>query len=276
VQPIIRKLPELGAKNTTVILSPIVGPCTKSDFAALLRAYKRWNKKEAVDMEYRDRERRASSEDKASALSETILRTATKENLNQLRQTFNRITLTPSAQYFVLALLRVGSAKDVSQVVRNVERSSTYIQYWFQIEVARSIEKRMRALKGKLPRRLQRILAKKAVWENPLAEKSKFSRKDLLHLKDGYNRTLYVRLVAHTAIGAATLEDREMLCKLAMHDYHLIAQAAAIRLTDLAGDEGIRILQSLIAEAVEGGQAESLALALRYAEINRLELAQLW
>jgi len=60
------------------------------------------------------------------------------------------------------------------------------------------------------------------------------------------------------------------------HDYHLIAQAAAIRLIDLAGDEGIRMLQSGITDAVEAGQTESLALALRDAEIHKFELARLW
>jgi conflict system STAND superfamily ATPase/uncharacterized protein DUF4062 len=276
VQPIIRKLAELGAQNFVLILSPIIGPSTRSDFAALLRAYKRWNEKEAIDMELRDRVKHAPSEDKASALSETILRTATRKNLDQLRQTLSKITLTPSAQFFVLALLRIGNAKDVSQVIRKVERSSTSVHYWFQIEVARSVEKRMGELKGKAPRRLLRILAKKAFWENPLAEESKFSRKDLLSLKNAYNRTLYIRLIAHTAIGAARLEDGDMLRKLAMHDYHLIAQAAAIRLIDLAGEEGIRMLQSGVTEAVEAGQTESLALALRDAEIHKFELACLW
>ena len=61
-----------------------------------------------------------------------------------------------------------------------------------------------------------------------------------------------------------------------MHDYHLIAQAAAIRLIDLAGHEGIRMLQSGITAAVEAGQTESLALALRDAEIHKFELARLW
>jgi hypothetical protein len=134
----------------------------------------------------------------------------------------------------------------------------------------------MRELKRKLPRWFLRILAKKAFRENPLAEESKFSRKDLLHLRNGYNRTLYIRLVAHTAIGAARLEDADMLTKLAMHDYHLIAQAAAIRLIDLVGEEGIRTLQSGITEAVEVGQTESLALAIRHAEIHKFELARLW
>lgn len=276
VQPLIRRLPGLGAKNIIVMLSPISGTLTTGDFADLLQTYKRWNEKEAIDMELRDSDKRAPSEDKASALSEMILRTAIRKNLYQLRQTFDEITLTPSAQYFVLALLRIGSVKDVFQVIRKVERSNTHVRYWFQIEVARSIEGRMKELRGKLPRQLRRILAKKAFWENPLAEKVKFSRKDLLNLKYGYNRTLYIRLVAHTAIGASSIADAELLRNLSMHDYHLIAQAAAIRLIDLEGDEGIRRLQSGITEAVEKGQTNSLALALRDAEIHKTQLARLW
>jgi hypothetical protein len=63
--------------------------------------------------------------------------------------------------------------------------------------------------------------------------------------------------------------------RLTQHEFRLIAKAAAIRLIQLAGKDGIRILQSAIPEAIERGDAESLRLALRDAEIQTLGLADL-
>lgn len=56
----------------------------------------------------------------------------------------------------------------------------------------------------------------------------------------------------------------------------MIARAAAIRLTTIAGSNGIRMLQSTAIEAIESENAESLAMALRDAEIQEFGLAQLW
>ena len=82
--------------------------------------------------------------------------------------------------------------------------------------------------------------------------------------------------MAHAVIGAATLKDVDLLKKMAFHDYRMILRAAAIRLTELTGDQGIRTVQSLTGDAVATGQVESLSLAIREAELHASDVAQLW
>jgi len=95
-------------------------------------------------------------------------------------------------------------------------------------------------------------------------------------LKHLDNRALYLRLVAHAVVGAAGQNDLDLLEKLAQHDYRMIARAAAVRLAQLGGDDGIKILQSAVKEAIERGNAEAFGIALRDAEIQRFGLAEIW
>ena len=134
----------------------------------------------------------------------------------------------------------------------------------------------MTELHANPPRVLLRLCERKAFWQSPLNEPSKFRKRDFLPIRHIYNQSLYRRLVAHAVIGAATLKDVELLKRMALHEYRMIARAAAIRLTELPGDQGIRMLQSLTADAVATGQTESLALALREAELHYSGVAQLW
>lgn len=251
LQPILEKLPKLGATKIAVLLSSVRGNLGDADFRALLKAYLHWNEKEAEHLEVLSRRRRAFYEDKATALSMALLRGATTRNLKPLRQMFQRITLTASAQYYALTLLRVGNTEDVVRIVKKVERAPTQVPYWFQIEMGQAIGKRMTELSGQPPVALLRICTRKAFWEDPRGERSRFSRKDLLPLRVENNRALYLRLVAYAIIGAAKMENSALLVKLAQHEYRMIARAAAIRLVQLAGDAGIRMLQSATTEAVK-------------------------
>jgi hypothetical protein len=83
---------------------------------------------------------------------------------------------------------------------------------------------------------------------------------------------LYLRLVAHAIIGAAGRGDLDLLKKLALHEFRMIARAAAIRLAQLGEDGGIGMLQSVTADAIEHGRAEAFGLAIRDAEMLRLGL----
>jgi len=140
----------------------------------------------------------------------------------------------------------------------------------------RALEKKMEDDGGHIPKSLLSICKRKGFWEDPRAGKSKFLRRDLLPVKVKYNRALYIRLVAHAVIGASRMQDSYLLQKLAQHEFHLIARAAAIRLIKLGGEAGMRLLQSSTAEAIAKGRTESFAFALRDAEIQTLGLAQLW
>ena len=219
---------------------------------------------------------RAVYENKASTLAVAMLRTATKRDLKLLRESFQLISLTPSAQYFVLTLVRLGNSMDILEVIKRVERANHDIRYWFQIEMGHAIERRMTDLGRSLPIELLRISRKKGFWEDSRNERSKFSRKDLLTLKHLDNRALYLRIVAHAMIGAARQGDLDLLQRLTQHNYRMIARAAAIRLARLAGDAGIKMLQSTVAAAIERGNGEPFGLAVRDAEIQRLGLAELW
>jgi hypothetical protein len=258
------------------MLSPVRGKITEKEFVALLRAYLEWNQQEAAHMNELNRFRRAIYEDKATALATAILRIATERNLKSLRSTFQKITLTPSAQYYVLSLLRVGTTKDVLRIIKKVGTSDSEVRYWFQIQVAYAIERRMLELGGRIPVTLRRLCVCKAFREDPQRGKSRFSRGDMLPVKVSFNRGLFRRLVAHAAIGAARIEDSGLLKELAEHEFHLIARASAIRLTTLGGDAGIALLQSATADAIEQGHTESFAFAFRDAEIQKLGLAKLW
>jgi hypothetical protein len=276
LRPILETLSKLRANKIAILLSSVHGDLTREDFGALLEAYLHWNAKEAELSEVPSRRGRALYEDKATAIAEAVLRAATERNLTQLRHVFGRITLTPSAQCYVLALLRLGTTKDVLSIIKKVERAPYGIRYWFQIEIAHAIERRMTELGGQVPVALLRIQGKKAFWEDPRGEWRRFLRSDLLPLTYQNNRALYLRMVAHAMIGAARRENADLLKKLAQHGYRMIARAAAIRLTRLAEDVGVRMLQSAATEAIEQGNAESFAVALRDAEIQRFGLAELW
>ena len=142
--------------------------------------------------------------------------------------------------------------------------------------IAQAIERRMTELGAVPPPLLLRLCQRRAFWESPFNEPSKFRRRDLLPIRHGYNQTLYRRLVAHALIGAGTLKDVDLLKKMALHVYRMIARAAAIRLTELTGEQGIKTLQSLTGDAVATGQVESLSLAIREAELHDSGVAQLW
>ena len=273
--PILKRLPKLGASKVTTLMNSVGETASSQDVRSLLEAYVRWNRKEAEHWG-RGFRLRAVYEDKASTLAMALLRIATKRDLVLLRNSFQKIILTPSAQYYALALIKVGNSSDILKVIRRVARADHDIRYWFQIEMGRIVEKRMTELGGHLPSELLHVHKKKGFWEDSRNRRSKFSRKDLLPLKRLDNRTLYLRLVAHALIGAARRNNLDILKRLAQHDYRMIARAAAIRLARVAGDSGIRILQSAVDAAIEHGNAESFGLAVRDAEIQRLGLAELW
>ena len=69
------------------------------------------------------------------------------------------------------------------------------------------------------------------------------------------------------------MEDNlDLLQRLAQHKYRMIAGAAATRLAQLAGDEGIKMLQSAVTTAIEHRNAEPFGGAVRDAEIQRFGL----
>lgn len=270
----LRGLLRLGASKIETLMNSVSGNVSGPDFLALLDVYVEVNQKEAELAGTTNLRLWRIYEDKATAVAQGILRIAGVGGLKPLRESLQTITLTPSAQYLVLALARFGNSADIVRIIKKVEQAGYDIRYWFQIEMGRVVESRMRELGGPVPAELVRICRRKAFWEDPRRRASRIEgKKQLPKYLD--NRTLYLRLVAHAIIGAAGRDDVELLKRLAQHEFRMIARAAAVRLAELGEDAGIRILQAVTTGAIEHGKAEAFGLAVRDAEMFRLGLANL-
>ena len=75
-----------------------------------------------------------------------------------------------------------------------------------------------------------------------------------------------------TGIGSSGKGDLDLLRRLCLHEFRMIARAAAIRLARLAGDPGIRLLQSAVTVAIEHQHAQAFGLAVRDAQIDSFGL----
>ena len=134
----------------------------------------------------------------------------------------------------------------------------------------------MKEIGGPVPIELLSIYRRKGFWDGDLSWRSKVAAKDKLPLKYMGNRALYLRLVAHAVIGAARQDNLDILERLAQHNYRMIARAAAARIVQLGGDDGMKMLQSGVTAAIDRGNAEAFGLAVRDAEIERFGLAEIW
>ena len=271
--PTLGKLLRFGACKIETLMNSTGGSVSEPDFLALLDLYVGLNQKEAALAGKTNLRLWRVYEDKASALARAILRIAALRNIEPVRHSFQRITLTPSAQYLAFALAGFGSSTDIIRIVKRVEQADYDISYWFQIEMGRIVESRMKKLGEPVPGELIDICRRKGFWEDPRRRNAKTAGKNDLTLKSLDNRTLYLRLVAHAIIGAAGRDDLDLLKRLALHEYRMIARAAAVRLAQLGEDGGIRTLQSITTNAIESGKAEAFGLAVRDAEMARLGLA---
>jgi hypothetical protein len=270
----VKRLGHLGAEKTVSLLNSISSPVTEPEMQSLLNGYRSWNQKEAGLTESSDKRVVRVYEEKAVAFAKSILRVSTEQNLAALRSTFGEITLTSSAQYLAIALVRHGDAGDVIRLIERIGGAEHRIPYWFQIEVGRAVGRRMRSLRSSMPAELLRIYENNEFWRDPRAT-SLANRRSKLPLKNIYNRALYVRIVANALIGSAGKNELNLLQALAQHEYRLVARAAAVRLAQF-GDEGMAMLQSSVTEAIEHQGAENFGLAVRDAEIERFGLIELW
>ena len=169
----------------------------------------------------------------------------------------------------------LGSASDIVRIIKRVEEVQYGIRFWFQVEMGLAFEGRMKEMGGPVPPELLRICQKRGFWEDERGRRIKMLRKDKLNLRESDNRSLYLRLVAHAVIGTSGPKDLKLLQQLTQHRYRMVAKAAAVRLVELVGDEGIKILQSNVGDAIERRNAEPFGGAIREAEIEALKLADL-
>ncbi len=272
---ILKRLRKLPVEKITTLLNGICGELHERDFQALLDVYVEWNQREAALAGNITRRLRKVYEDKASALAKAILAVATNRDVKRMRALLPMLILTPSAQYYALALIGVGNSSDIVRIIKRIEEVQYGVRFWFQVEMGLAVERRMKEMGGPVPADLLRICQKRGFWEDERGRRSKMLSKDKLNLRGLDNRSLYLRLVAHAVIGASGPKDLKLLGQLTQHRYRMVAKAAAVRLVELVGDEGIRILQSNVNDAIERRNAESFGEAIREAEIKALRLADL-
>jgi len=268
----LKTLHQREESKVVTILNSVSPNLSEQDFLALLDCYLFWNLKEAGLKEDTNRRLWIAYEGKATSLAETILRVSTHQNLEPLRGTFKKLSLTPSAQYVAKALIRLGSSSDIVTIIKRIEQADYQINYWFQIEMGEVVGKRMTELGGPIPAELLRISERNDFWKDPRALNLKAAHKSSRPLKSLYNRALYTRLVAHALIGSSGQGDIDRLRHLCLHEFRMIARAAAIRLAQLGGDPGIRLLQAAVTDAIERQHAEAFGLAVREAEIESFGL----
>jgi hypothetical protein len=206
----VKRLERLGADKTVSLLNSISSPVTEADMRALLNRYRSWNQKEGGLTDDSDKRVARVYEEKAVAFARTILRVSTEQNLAALRSTFSEITITSSAQYLAIALVRHGAAGDVIRLIERIGGAEHRIPYWFQIEVGRAVGRRMRSLRSSVPAELLRIYENHEFWRDPRA-KSLANRRSKLPLNNINNRALYVRIVANALIGSAGTSDLNLL-----------------------------------------------------------------
>jgi hypothetical protein len=215
-------------------------------------------------------------ESKATAVAETILRTSTHGNLELLRSAFQRIALTPSAQYLTTALICLGDANDIVVIIKRIEQAKSEIKYWYQIEMGQIVGRQMRDLGGPIPPQLFQIAQRDDFWEDPRSLSLKSAHRTERPLKSLYNRALYIRIVSLALIGLSRRDNLDLLKDLSLHNFRLVARAAAIRLAQLGKDVGFKILQSAVTDAIGHQHAEAFGLAVRDAEIEDCGLLELW
>lgn len=133
----------------------------------------------------------------------------------------------------------------------------------------------MHCLGAEIPAEIKSVLEKKDFWENPALRDRERTGEGALPLKNKSNRTLFVGVAAHAAIGAAQKADSDLLCRCVSHPFSLVARAAAIKLIALFGDEGMQAIQSKISDMMDNGNAKTAAMALRDAEIHQYGLARM-
>ena len=268
IKELIKKAEKISAKKAVTLLAAIDGNLSTLEYNELLQTYLEWNLKEVKRGPWSRRE-------KVEGLGEAILRTSSKQHLRDLRSAFRSIHLTPSAQTLALALARHGNWQDFNLVLNRIGACKDEIYFWHHLEIARQAVRTLEnTVEKKIPLSLLDALARRDFWGYVSDDDQMQDGKQLLPVRNRQNRPLYVRLAAHGILALARKGDEEILLRLAVHPYRLIARAAAIRLVQIAGVEGLKLLSSCAKDAMVRANAEQLAGALRDAEMYHFDLAR--
>lgn len=256
-------------KDVEVILGALAGGLKPDDFTAALAAYEQWNKSEPVEPHAAP-----AIYGKARALADAVADAMKPDLAAKLRATVSRIRLSDSARSVVLALLKHGQIEDVELVLNRVRHEKSRVGFWTHTELAQAVARRMTEVQAGVPVFLMDIINRKEFWTyDPDVT---LDTQEQLQLGSSENRSLYIRLAAYAAIGSAAGKDVEWLLRFTTHDYTLIARAAAVRLVHLLGESALRRLRSAIKGDISERPGKSLAGAIRFAEVEKYGVANVW
>jgi hypothetical protein len=269
IDKLLKRVRSRPTNDAELMLAAFAGDLEAGDFRVLLATYEEWNEREPDE-----RETAPAVYRKARALADAIQRTMRPELAAELRATVKRIRLTDSSRSLVLALLKNGQMRDVKLMLRRVKLAKSPIGYWTHTEIGQEVARRMAAVQVGIPDFLLNIVSRGEFWDYAGLEKTE--PEGSLGLGSPDNRSLYVRLVAYSVIGSASAKDVGHLLRLTTHNYALVARAAAIRLVHLLGEDALRKLSSSIKGDISERHGESLAGAIRFAEIEQYGVANVW
>ena len=226
-----------SARWAKVALRAVDGDVRPEEFELLILVYEKLNATES------DRSVTPGVFERACAAAEAILRTAHPRYLPQVNDLLTRIRLTESSRPLVEALLKYGGVDDVRAALEQIARAEHSIYDLNHTDLGRAAARRMQSVVTSIPAFLLEVIQRKDFWKHVSAEeRRRVPVGQLMPLLCHDNRPLYLRIAAYAAIGCAGPGDLEHLLALATHEYSLIAQAAAIRLVKLCGQEALRLL----------------------------------
>lgn len=262
-KPLLQKAKRLSRNKANIILrTPRCLPSLVV-FNELIKTYSQWNNLES------GRYDRNALNAKARVLSSTIHDLTIPHYLPILRECFKKIRLTSSSREIVLALLKFGSKSDLKLILDRIANHDGPIDYWNHTELGRAAGINIQMSSKGIPPFLKTLIVKREFrgYLDP-SERHKIGRRELLPLIGSDNRALYIRIIAHAAIGAATKDDIKELVILSNHQYGLVARGAALKLARLLGPDSLKVLSDNIENAVQSGHPNSCAEALRHAEMS--------
>jgi hypothetical protein len=267
---LLREAEDMSKDTAKVLLSGIGGKLTSANFDTMVSRYEDWNSREG------ERYKKSAIFVKANALAEAIARSASSEHLPRLHNTINTIRLTSSSRGIVLALLKYGKQSDLKLILDRIATAKERIDYWNHVGLGSIASKQMAKSEKGIPRFLKDITDRDEFWQYISSkDRRRYNRQALLTIQSVENRSLYIRLAAYAMIGAAKREDEVLLLRLTNHVYSSIASAAAKATVRVFGESALRNLSKKVDESIRGGQAQSLADALRSAEMELFHMVSL-
>jgi hypothetical protein len=232
-----------------------------ADFERLLGLYVKLNSEEAAA------EQQESANLKATELAHVIRRLTNPKGIAALRKMFPRIELEQSARDIVVAVLANGDVDDVTTVLLKIANFPKTMFYQNHVELCLAAKRSLMKSSRGIPDKFATWMKSRNFWSYIHAKEMRsISADDLLPLDNQANRSLFIRLLAYAILGLVRSSDDELLHLLIRHRFTTISSAAAVRISELLGEEALNAISAEVDDAISAGRAGALASAICSAE----------